>query len=64
GTIQILQYVLLAAGAFGSVYTAYRIAKNNYSTKVLNSALPFIVLIIVLTLANVYFFMLPMTHRM
>ncbi|MBP2645806.1 MAG: 4Fe-4S ferredoxin iron-sulfur binding protein, partial [Firmicutes bacterium] len=33
GTIQILQYVLLAAGAFGSVYTAYRIAKNNYSTK-------------------------------
>jgi ferredoxin len=65
GTIQILQYTLLVIGAFGSIYTAYRIAKLQYSAeKIKGSALPFICLIIVLTIANIYFFMLPMMHRM
>ena len=65
GTIQMLQYALLVIGALGSIYTAYRIAKSQYSSeKVIGSALPFTILIIVLTVANIYFFMLPMMHRM
>lgn len=65
GTIQLLQYILLVIGALGSIYTAYRISKSQYtSDKVIGSTLPFAILIIVLTVANVYFFMLPMMHRM
>lgn len=64
-TIQILQYILLIIGAAGSIYTAYRIAKGQYSAnKVMGSAIPFTILIIALTVANIYFFMLPMLHRM
>jgi len=64
-TIQILQYTLLVIGALGSIYTAYRIAKSQYSAaKITGSALPFTVLIVLLTAANIYFFMLPMMHRM
>ncbi len=65
GTIQVLQYTLLVIGALGSIYTAYRIAKLQYSVeKITGSARPFVFLIIVLTLANIYFFMLPMMLRM
>lgn len=64
-TIQVLQYILLVVGTLGSIYTAYRIAKSQYSVeKIKGSALPFICLIIILLLANIYFFMLPMMHRM
>lgn len=65
GTIQILQYTLLMIGAVGSVYTVHRIAKSHYSsTKIMRSAVPFTLLIVILTVANIYFFMLPMMHRM
>ena len=65
GTIQLLQYILLVIGALGSIYTAYRISKSQYtSNKIIGSTLPFTILIIVLTVANIYFFMLPMMHRM
>ena len=64
-TIQILQFGLLAVGFFGSLYTAYRIAKMNHSDgKVLGTFVPYAVLIVVLTVMNICLFMLPMVMRM
>lgn len=65
GTIQILQYGLLALGFIGSLYTAYRITKSNYSDgNGWGTFAPYAVLIVVLTVMNVYLFMLPMAMRM
>jgi hypothetical protein len=66
-TIQILQFGLLALGFIGSLYTAYRIAKLNHSGaegKVRGTFVPYAVLITLLTVINVYLFMLPMAMRM
>lgn len=63
--IQILQYVLVALGAVGSLYTAYRIAKHNYGEgKTLTAFAPYAVLIAVLTAMNVWLFVMPMAMRM
>ena len=63
-TIQILQYGLIVLGFLGSLYTAYRISKNNPSEgKVWATFAPYAVLIVVLTVMNVYLFMLPMAMR-
>jgi hypothetical protein len=65
GTIQFLQYGLIALGLVGSLYTAYRIAKNNHTDgKVWATFTPYAVLIVILTIMNVYLFMLPMAMRM
>ncbi|MFT3894183.1 MAG: 4Fe-4S binding protein [Anaerolineales bacterium] len=65
GTIQVLQYSLIALGLVGSLYTAYRIAKNNHADgKVWGTFVPYAALIVVLTVMNVYLFMLPMAMRM
>ena len=64
-TIQILQYGLIALGLAGSLYTAYRIARNSHPDgKAWATFVPYAVLIVVLTVMNIYLFMLPMAMRM
>jgi hypothetical protein len=64
-TIQFLQYGLIALGFIGSLYTAYRVAKNNHSSaQVWRTFVPYAALVVVLTIMNVYLFVLPMAMRM
>ena len=64
-TIQLLQYVLIALGVIGSLYTAYRIANSNYDVARRWPAFaPYAVLVMVLGVINVYLFILPMAMRM
>ena len=64
-TIQMLQYGLIALGFVGSLYIAYRVARNNQPNgNVWVTFAPYAVLIVVLTVMNVYLFMLPMAMRM
>jgi hypothetical protein len=65
GTIQVLQYVILALGIAGSLYTAYRIARRRYRTnaRMRRVLLPYAVLIGALGLVNIGLFLLPMAHR-
>jgi len=64
-TIQLLQYGLLALGFIGSIYIAYRIAKTNHAgEKMWLTFAPYAALVIILTVANIYLFMLPMAMRM
>lgn len=64
-TIQILQFILIGLGALLSLYTAYRVAKSNYTVgKVMSSIMPVAGLILLLTFINLYLFTLPMAHRM
>jgi hypothetical protein len=64
-TIQFLQYSLIALGFIGSLYTAYRVAKNNHSGPQLwRTFAPYAALVVVLTIMNVYLFVLPMAMRM
>lgn len=65
-TIQVLQFALIALGTFGSIFTAYKIAKNNFEAekKTVSSFMPYAILSIVFALANIYLFMLPMAMRM
>jgi ferredoxin len=64
-TIQFLQYGLIALGFVGSLYTAYRVANNHHtgSQKWMTFA-PYALLIVILTMMNVYLFVLPMAMRM
>ncbi len=65
GTIQALQFGLIALGFIGSVYTAYRISKSNHPDgKVWGTFAPYAVLMIILTIINVILFTLPMAMRM
>jgi len=66
GTIQVLQFALLALGLAGSLYTLRRIAHRRYltPTRRRSTLLPFTVLIGVLGALNVVMFMYPMAHRM
>ena len=66
GTIQILQFALLALGIAGSIYTARRIAHRRYQTAARRRAtvMPFVVIIALLGAVNVWMFLLPMAHRM
>jgi ferredoxin len=64
GTIQILQFGLIALGLIGSLYTAYRIAHSNHAGKLWGTFAPYAVLIVVLGMINVYLFILPMAMRM
>ncbi|MDC5697910.1 4Fe-4S binding protein [Intrasporangium calvum] len=66
GTIQILQYVVLALGLAGSLYAARRIAHSRYRTEARRrvTLLPMASLIILLAGLNVWMFALPMAHRM
>jgi polyferredoxin len=66
GTIQVLQFLLLAAGVAASLYTARRITHRRYTTPARRrtTLTPYVALILALTAVNVYLFMLPMAHRM
>lgn len=65
GTIQVLQYAVLALGIAGSLYTARRIAHRRYRTQARRRAVltPYVALIAALGAANVILFLLPMAHR-
>jgi polyferredoxin len=65
-TIQIMQFVILGLGLWGSLYTARRIAFRRYSNLDVRRATltPYVILIGSLTAVNVGLFLLPMAHRM
>lgn len=65
-TIQTLQYILIAFGTLGSIYTAYRLVKSNADTreKTPRTFIPFALLMIVFGIINIYLFMQPMAMRM
>jgi hypothetical protein len=64
-TIQLLQYILVALGILGSLYTAYRIARGNYGAARTWAAFgPYAALVAVLGAINLYLFILPMAMRM
>lgn len=65
-SIQSLQYILIALGTFGSIYTAYKIAKNTYNDKKKISGTTIAVgaLMVLLAIANIILFSLPMAMRM
>jgi 4Fe-4S binding protein len=66
GTIQVLQYVILALGLAGSLYTAWRIAdrKRVTGSRPWAQFAPYAVLIGVFMAVNVVLFAIPMAHRM
>lgn len=66
GTIQVLQFTLLALGLLGSFYAVKRIANRRYCTPVRQrlTQLPFMILIGVLGALNVVMFLFPMGLRM
>ena len=65
GTIQFLQFGLLALGFIGSLYVAYKISKSNHPDgNVWGTFIPYAALMVVLTIMNVVLFTLPMAMRM
>jgi len=62
-TIQVLQYLMLGAGAVATVYAAYRIALQGGRTRTVRALVPHLVLICLLIAVNAYMFTLPMSHR-
>lgn len=64
-TIYWLQIGVLVIGFFGSSYTAYKIAKNNYPAdgKITWALLPHLIFLLVVVFINIYAFNLPMNHR-
>ncbi len=65
-TIRILQFIILALGLWGSLYTVRRITIRRYRAPNIRRATsrPYVVLIGSLTALNVGLFLLPMAHRM
>ena len=65
-TIQVLQYLLVAMGIAGSLYTAYRIAESNSvkESSIWKALLPIVALVILLGVVNLELFSLPMAMRM
>ena len=62
-TIQVLQFLLLAAGAIGTFYAAYRIAHRAGQKRTVRTLVPHLFLICLLVAVNAYMFTLPMEHR-
>lgn len=58
-TVQLLQFAIILLGFVGSMYTVYRIGKKGS----LWQLAPYYVFILMLTVANLYLFTLPMVHR-
>lgn len=65
-TIRILQFLILALGLWGSLYTAKRIASRKYSSPKMriSTLVPIATLIVSLLVINVAMFLFPMAHRM
>ena len=66
GTIQVLQYLLLAAGTGASVYTAHRVARARHHLVARRRRVlaPYVVMVLGLAALNAVLFALPMAHRM
>lgn len=66
GTIQVMQFALVALGLVASLFTAYKISGFNFSEprKILGSFSPYAVLLTILAIFNLYLFTLPMSMRM
>jgi len=66
GTIQIIQFVLIALGLLASLFTPYKISGFNFSgtRKILTTFLTYAMLLIILAIINIYLFTLPMSMRM
>jgi ferredoxin len=68
GTIQVLQYTLIALGLAGSLYTAHRIAvaRSTAHSRPARRLLlaPYATIIVALVALNGWLFALPMSHRM
>jgi polyferredoxin len=63
-TIQIMQYALIVLGTAGSIYAAYRIGRSTYGAqKWVPSLVPYAILLLLLGIANVGLFILPMALR-
>ncbi len=63
-TIQAFQFILIAIGTLGSIYTVYKISKNNYEAKAFSTTIIYSVLLILLAVVNIMLFSLPMAMRM
>lgn len=63
-TIQAFQFILIAIGTLGSIYTVYKISKNNYESKTVSTTIVYTVLLILLAAVNIMLFSLPMAMRM
>jgi len=66
GTIQVLQFAILALGLAGSLNTARQIAHRRYRAPARrrSTLAPFTILIVALATLNVVRFLFPMAHRM
>jgi hypothetical protein len=65
GTIQVLQYVIVALGTVASLYTAKRIAKAHTGARPWTATIaPFAAIIIMFAVINIGLFAMPMAHRM
>jgi len=66
GTIQVLQFAILALGLAGSLYTVRQIAHRRYRNPARrrSTLVPFTSLIMALAALNVVMFLFPMAHRM
>lgn len=66
GTIQVLQFALLALGIVGSLYAARRITHRRYQSvaRRRTTFAPMAAMVLLLGAVNVYLFLLPMAHRM
>ena len=62
-TIEVLQYLVLGAGIFATVYAAYRIASRTHGRTGWRALIPRLVLIALLLAINIYMFSQPMAHR-
>jgi polyferredoxin len=63
-TIQAFQFILIAIGTLGSIYTVYKISKNNYESKKVSTTIVYSILLILLAVVNIMLFSLPMAMRM
>lgn len=64
-TIQILQYILIALGVLGSLYTVYRTTRKHYGqNRTWPTFVPYAALIFIFGAINIWLFMLPMSMRM
>ncbi len=66
GTIRLLQFLILALGFLGSIYTIRRISGRQYRTPITRRAtmVPYIIVVSALGALNVAMFLFPMAHRM
>lgn len=63
-TIQALQYLIIAIGAIGTIFVAYKIAKNSGAKNHISVTWVYAALTIVLAIINIIPFSLPMAMRM